>query len=70
MTITFNTETITVKELIEQLQKLPEDYKVKLHIKYQNIGDYGDRWSNMWINDIDCVESDDNEKTVTIKAYD
>lgn len=63
-------EGITVKELIEKLKKFPKDYKVNLHIKYENIGDYGDRWSNMWTDDIDCVESDDNKKTVTIKAYD
>lgn len=62
-------EGITVKELIEQLKKFPEDYKVNLHIKYQNPGDFGDPWSTMWTDDIDSFESNDENKTVTIKAY-
>lgn len=62
-------EGITVKELIDALQKFPEDAKVKLHIKYQNMGDYGDRWRNMITDDINCLDLDPKENTVTIKAY-
>ena len=69
MTIPFNTETITVKKLIEQLQKLPEDYRVDVDIKYYNNGDYGDRWLDMCTCDIDMIAVDDENKIVTIRAW-
>lgn len=62
-------EGITVKDLIKKLKKFPEDYKINLHIEYQNLGDFGGQWSTMWTDDIDSFESDDENKTVTIKAY-
>ena len=63
-------EGITVKELIEQLQKFPEDYKVNLRIKYQEVGDVGDGWRTMWTDDIDIpFEANEEIKTVTIKAW-
>lgn len=69
MEISFNTETITVKELIEQLQKLPEDYRVDIDIRYYNNGDYGDRWLDMCTCDIDTIATDNENKIVTIRGW-
>ena len=62
-------EGITVKELIEQLQKIPEDYRVDISIRYYNTGDYGDRWPEICTNDIDAINVDDENKIVTIKGW-
>ena len=63
-------EGITIKELIKQLQKFPEDYKVNLCIKYQADNDYGDGWTTLWTDDIDVpFEANEENKTVTIKAW-
>jgi hypothetical protein len=60
---------MTVKELIEQLQNLPEDYKVELRIEYQEVGDVGDGWRTLWTDDIETPVVQENKKTVSIKAW-
>ena len=60
---------MTVKELIEQLQNLPEDYKVELRIKYQEVGDVGDGWRTLWTDDIETPIVLKDKKTVSIKAW-
>lgn len=60
---------MTVKELIEQLQNFPEDYKVELRIKYQEAGDVGDGWRTLWTDDIETPVVLEDKKTVSIKAW-
>ena len=59
---------MTVKELIEQLQNLPEDYKVELRIEYQEVSDVGDGWRTLWTDDIETPVVLEDKKTVSIKA--
>lgn len=60
---------MTVKELIEQLQNLPEDYKVELRIEYQEVGDVGDGWRTLWTDDIETPVVLEDKKMVSIKAW-